>query len=228
MGHTVDSEKRSDVAMSIFRAKEMGVFIPLVVLVIALAFLAQNFLTQDNIFSVLRAVSFEGIVSIGMLIVMLTAGLDLSVASNMAFTGILASILMTNGIPTFPAIILSLVGSACVGLVNGFLINKVKLGAIIVTLGMLSVVRGLAYIITKGPGSISERAVPLDLAKNYDPEYYVHNQVIPAALRVLAGLGYTEDDILRKKPQASLDKFIQKGLRHRLRTGIKKISRKDQ
>ena len=150
MGRTVGSGKRRDVARSIFRAKEMGVFLPLVVLVIALTFLAQNFLTRSNLFSVLRATSFEGIGAIGMLIVMLTAGLDLSVASNMAFTGIVASILMTNGIPTFPAIILSLMGSACVGLVNGFLINKVKLGAIIVTLGMLSVIRGLSYIVTQG------------------------------------------------------------------------------
>jgi ribose transport system permease protein len=150
MSKTLRAAHRKNGIFSILRAKEMGVILSLAVLVIALGFLAQNFITQDNIFSVLRAVSFEGITAIGMLIVMLTGGLDLSVASNMAYTGILASIFMTSGIPTIISIILSLIGSACVGLVNGFLINKIKLGAIIVTLGMLSVVRGLAYIITKG------------------------------------------------------------------------------
>jgi ribose transport system permease protein len=150
MNKTLRAAHRKNGIFSILRAKEMGVILSLAVLMIALGFLAQNFITQDNIFSVLRAVSFEGITAIGMLIVMLTGGLDLSVASNMAYTGILASIFMTSGIPTIISIILSLIGSACVGLVNGFLINKVKLGAIIVTLGMLSVVRGLAYIITKG------------------------------------------------------------------------------
>jgi ribose transport system permease protein len=150
MSKTLRAAHRKNGIFSILRAKEMGVILSLAVLMIALGFLAQNFITQDNIFSVLRAVSFEGITAIGMLIVMLTGGLDLSVASNMAYTGILASIFMTSGIPTIISIILSLIGSACVGLVNGFLINKVKLGAIIVTLGMLSVVRGLAYIITKG------------------------------------------------------------------------------
>lgn len=150
MNKTLRAAHRKNGIFSILRAKEMGVILPLAVLVIALGFLAQNFITQGNIFSVLRAVSFEGITAIGMLIVMLTGGLDLSVASNMAYTGILASIFMTSGIPTIISIILSLIGSACVGLVNGFLINKIKLGAIIVTLGMLSVVRGLAYIITKG------------------------------------------------------------------------------
>lgn len=150
MSKTLRAAHRKNGIFSILRAKEMGVILSLAVLMIALGFLAQNFITQDNIFSVLRAVSFEGITAIGMLIVMLTGGLDLSVASNMAYTGILASIFMTSGIPTIISIILSLIGSACVGLVNGFLINKIKLGAIIVTLGMLSVVRGLAYIITKG------------------------------------------------------------------------------
>lgn len=150
MNKTLRAAHRKNGIFSILRAKEMGVILSLAVLMIALGFLAQNFITQDNIFSVLRAVSFEGITAIGMLIVMLTGGLDLSVASNMAYTGILASIFMTSGIPTIISIILSLIGSACVGLVNGFLINKIKLGAIIVTLGMLSVVRGLAYIITKG------------------------------------------------------------------------------
>jgi ribose transport system permease protein len=150
MGRIEVGESRKRKSISILRAKEVGVLLPLVVLFITLVFLAQNFLTRDNIFSVLRAVSFEGIVAIGMLIVMLTGGLDLSVASNMALTGILASIFMTNGIPTFVSIVLALVGSACVGLMNGFLINKIKLGAIIVTLGMLSVVRGLAYIVTQG------------------------------------------------------------------------------
>ncbi|MBN2323983.1 MAG: ABC transporter permease [Spirochaetes bacterium] len=150
MGRVEVGESRKRKSISILRAKEVGVLLPLVVLFITLVFLAQNFLTKDNIFSVLRAVSFEGIVAIGMLIVMLTGGLDLSVASNMALTGILASIFMTNGLPTFVSIVLALVGSACVGLMNGFLINKIKLGAIIVTLGMLSVVRGLAYIVTQG------------------------------------------------------------------------------
>ncbi len=84
----------------------------------------------------------------------------------------------------------------------------------------------IAYIITKGTGSISDRATPLELARNYDPDYYIHNQVLPAALRVLAGLGYTEDDVLKKRPQASLDSFIGRGLKHRLRAGIKKLGKK--
>ncbi len=77
----------------------------------------------------------------------------------------------------------------------------------------------ISYIITKGSGSISERAEPSEDAKNYDPEYYINNQVIPAALRVLSGLGYTEDDLLKeeKADQRGLHDFLRKGNGHRHR-----------
>ena len=82
----------------------------------------------------------------------------------------------------------------------------------------------ISYIITKGSGSISERAEPAEDAENYDPEYYVHNQVIPAAIRVLAGLGYTESDITGEdKGQASLDRFVKKSVKHRISEGIGRV-----
>jgi DNA polymerase elongation subunit (family B) len=76
----------------------------------------------------------------------------------------------------------------------------------------------IKYFIAKGPGSISERAEPVDIMdeggvqKYYDPDYYIHNQVIPAALRVLSGLGYKEDDLTSKKrlEQVSLSDFVKK------------------
>ncbi|RKX99279.1 MAG: DNA polymerase, partial [Spirochaetes bacterium] len=70
----------------------------------------------------------------------------------------------------------------------------------------------ISYIITKGPGSISSRAEPVDTAKDYDEEYYIKHQVIPAALRILSGLGYTEKDLYgeQEKGQTSLKGFLQK------------------
>ncbi|MBU0953079.1 MAG: DNA-directed DNA polymerase [Nanoarchaeota archaeon] len=69
----------------------------------------------------------------------------------------------------------------------------------------------IGYIITPGTGTISERAEPVEDATRYDAEYYIHNQVIPAALRVLSGLGITEDDLLHDtKRQYSLSGFLQK------------------
>ena len=69
----------------------------------------------------------------------------------------------------------------------------------------------IAYVIAKGTGSISERAEPAEDAENYDPDYYANNQVIPAALRVLSGLGIGTEDLLSDgEVQYSLDKFVRK------------------
>lgn len=69
----------------------------------------------------------------------------------------------------------------------------------------------ISYVITRGTGSISERAEPAEDAQNYDPYYYINNQVLPAVMRVLAGLGYTEKDLLAEGDvQYSLDRFVRK------------------
>ncbi|MFH1445733.1 MAG: DNA-directed DNA polymerase [Nanoarchaeota archaeon] len=69
----------------------------------------------------------------------------------------------------------------------------------------------VGYVITKGTGSISSRAEPAADAKDYDPEYYIHNQILPAALRVLQGLGVTEEQILHGKiEQSDLTRFVNK------------------
>jgi DNA polymerase I/DNA polymerase-2 len=85
----------------------------------------------------------------------------------------------------------------------------------------------MSYVITKGPGSISERAEPVEDASNYDPDYYINNQVIPAAMRVLAGLGYTEKDITGdENGQYSLDRFVKKSLKNKIGTKLKRLGMK--
>ena len=80
-----------------------------------------------------------------------------------------------------------------------------------------AVARGIAirpgetikYIITRGSGSISDRAELVDFAESYDPEYYINNQVLPAALRVLSVLGYTREQILSGTKQVGLTRFLK-------------------
>lgn len=62
----------------------------------------------------------------------------------------------------------------------------------------------IEYVVTKGKGSISDRSELFEFAKNYDPEYYINNQIVPAALRVLHIFGVTEDDLLGKAKQRGL------------------------
>jgi DNA polymerase I len=73
---------------------------------------------------------------------------------------------------------------------------KIKIGSII------------GYIITKQGNSISERSELIEYAKDYDPDYYINNQVLPAVLRILGELGYTEDDIKYLGKQSSLDSWF--------------------
>jgi len=144
----IDSGKK--MLLRILRGRETGVLLALIVLVIALSFLGQNFFTTRNIFSILRAVSFEGIAALGMMLAMITGGLDLSIASNMALSGIVVSLLMTSGVPVLPAILIAILAGMAIGLINGLIITRIGLGPIITTLAMLSVVRGVAFMITKG------------------------------------------------------------------------------
>jgi len=144
----MDSGKKT--LLRILRGRETGVLLALIVLVVALSFLGQNFLSTRNIFSILRAVSFEGIAALGMMLAMITGGLDLSIASNMALSGIVVSLLMTSGVPVLPAILIAVLAGMAIGFINGLIITRIGLGPIITTLAMLSVVRGVAFMVTKG------------------------------------------------------------------------------
>ncbi len=68
----------------------------------------------------------------------------------------------------------------------------------------------IRYVVVKGKGPISKRAVPLEDAEisNYDPSYYIENQVLPAVLRIIDALGYSKEDMIHKEKQSSLDAFL--------------------
>ncbi|MCK5333633.1 MAG: DNA polymerase, partial [Candidatus Aenigmarchaeota archaeon] len=65
----------------------------------------------------------------------------------------------------------------------------------------------IQYVVTRGSGSISERAELMQFAKNYDKAYYLENQILPAALRALSVLGVTKDDLLGNAKQTGLGKW---------------------
>lgn len=83
--------------------------------------------------------------------------------------------------------------------------DKLRLNGTKVTSGSI-----IAYIITKGKGSISQRAEPIEFIgdKPYDPEYYIENQVLPATLRILEAIGYSKEQIMNNEKQMSLDSFF--------------------
>ncbi len=117
------------------------------------------FLTSDNLFIVLRQISINGIMAVGMTFVIIVAGVDLSVGSVVALSGIVAARFVTNSssmaIGSFdspillPLIVAIIIGASC-GFMNGYIISKFRLQAFIVTMGMLSAARGLTMLTTDG------------------------------------------------------------------------------
>ena len=121
-----------------------------VVLLIVAAVSSDTFLTQNNITNLLRQAVLNGLISLGMLVVILSGGIDLSVGAVVALSAIVTGELMESlSMPL--AIILAIGAAALVGLVNGGIIARFKIQPFIVTLGTLSAVRGLVYVISETP-----------------------------------------------------------------------------
>lgn len=135
----------------------------LLVLILIMTFASQNFLTPGNINNVVRNFSFVAIATLGITLVIITGGIDLSVGSTMALSATVCALTMAglNGANFYPfpgsALIISLLaglGTALVvGLANGFAVAKLKLAPFVTTLGSLSIVRGLTYVATQGRGA---------------------------------------------------------------------------
>ena len=134
----------------IHNARQFGTLIGLIVLCIILWILTPHFFTVSNLLNVTQQTAINAIIAVGMTFVIITAGIDLSVGSIMAFSGVVLASALNAGLPIPLAIFIGLgVGLLC-GLVNGLLITYGNLPPFISTLGMMSVARGAALLYTQG------------------------------------------------------------------------------
>jgi ribose transport system permease protein len=134
----------------------------LLVLVAVVALVSPAFLSLGNLVNISKNFSYVGIVSLGATLVIITAGIDLSVGSVMALVAVSTALLLQffNGSPLAAvpgaamgaAVLGGLLIAALIGLINGYLIAKQELTPFVTTLGMLSVCRSLCYVITGGRG----------------------------------------------------------------------------
>jgi ribose transport system permease protein len=132
------------------RIQKLLPFFTLVVLAIALTIATPNFLTQGNLTSVAQQTAVINIMALGMTLVIITGGIDLSVGSILAIAGLFGTTAMKNGysIP-FAIVIGVLVGLLC-GVVNGLGVAVLKINPFIVTLGTMGIFRGLALVSSNG------------------------------------------------------------------------------
>ncbi len=131
--------------------KNNGVIIAFLIICIALAIMSPVFFTLNNIMNIFRQTSIYGIIAVGMTFVILTGGIDLSVGSILAFSGVIcAGLMKRHDAPICLAALAAIGVGAGMGLVNGLLITLGKIAPFVVTLGMVTIGRGLTLIYTNG------------------------------------------------------------------------------
>lgn len=125
-------------------------FVTLIALFIALTIATPHFMTVINLSSVARQTAVINIMALGMTLVIITGGIDLSVGSILGISGLFGCMAIQHGWP-IPAAILAGIGTGLLcGLLNGLMVTQLKINPFIVTLGTLEAYRGLALVISKG------------------------------------------------------------------------------
>ena len=165
----------STILRRIFRTRESGVLVALIVLCILMSFASPYFLTKDNIFNVLRSMSTIGIMAIGMTMVIVSGGIDLSVGSVAAVSAMVTARQMTyGGWPPWVAFFAGLIVGLLCGAVNGAIITRLKVPPFIATLGMYSIARGLTFAASWGlQGSVASNIPMRDPQVNFLGAGYV-------------------------------------------------------
>jgi ribose/xylose/arabinose/galactoside ABC-type transport system permease subunit len=139
----------SQTELNIFM-RRYGIGFVMLLMIVALSIASPAFRTRDNVLSVLLQVSINGILSLGMVFVMIAGGIDISIGSMLALTSSVAGmvLLKTGNIPL--TIIISVAATAAAGFMNGILVAKFKMFPFVVTLATQLVFRGIGYFVTGG------------------------------------------------------------------------------
>lgn len=123
----------------------------LVALFIFFSLTTEAFFTGPNLINVMRQASFTGIAAVGATMVLLIGGIDLSIGSLLAFTGVIAAkVIIEAGLPPAVGLLAGLAAGTLAGLLNGLIITRLRIPALITTLGTLTIIRGIGFTLTGG------------------------------------------------------------------------------
>jgi len=177
----------------VLQIREIGVLLALIALLIAMRFLSPYFWKSTNIFNVLRGMSTIGIMAIGQTMIIVTGGIDLSVGSLLAASAMLTARLMfLEVVPPWVAVFLGLAFGTLLGLTNGLIITKLKVNPFITTLGMLSIARGLTYLLASGlKGTVASNVPMRDEAVNFLGGGYVGPVPVPVIEMIVLVIAFS-------------------------------------
>lgn len=155
---------------------QAAALVAIIIIMVVLTIMSPEFLTYRNLSQVVVQAAVTAIIAVGATLVIVTAGIDLSVGSVAALSGVLGTMLMVNGHIAWPiAVVLGVLVGAGAGLVNGALIGWTRLAPFIATLGMMGVARGLTFVVT---GAVAVYGTP--------PEFNVLGQGLVGPIPVPA------------------------------------------
>lgn len=133
-----------------FAKGNAGILIAFAALFVFLSIFSDAFLSSGNMLSVLRQICVNALLALGMTLVLIVSGIDLSVGSVVGLVGVIVVLMVNAGIPWYIAIISGLVLGALIGLINGSIVALIGMPPFIVTLAMMGLLRGVAYTLTNG------------------------------------------------------------------------------
>jgi ribose transport system permease protein len=197
-------KKRTSVWKVLFGTRELGVFLALVVLSIFMTFASPYFWTSENIFNVLRSMSTIGIMAIGMTMVIVSGGIDLSVGSVAAVSAMMTARQMSYaGWSPWLAFATGIIVGLLCGAVNGLVITRLRVPPFIATLGMYSVARGLTFAASWGlQGSVASNIPMRDPQVNFLGGGYIGNvpfSVIEMAVLVVIATLFLSQTVLGRQ-----------------------------
>jgi ribose transport system permease protein len=131
-------------------ARESALVVVLLIMGTAMTIASPVFLDMGNLEAILVALSVEATIAVGMMILLISGGFDLSVGSVVGFTGVVTGLSLQAGMPVAPAILTGLIAALAVGILNGLLVAKMEINPFITTLGMSIAIRGLLLVLAHG------------------------------------------------------------------------------
>jgi ribose transport system permease protein len=142
--------KERTLAQRVVGSQPFWITVALLIICLGMSWIEpQAFPSADNFYNITRNFAFIGIISLGMTAVILTGGIDLSVGSIMGVVGVATGLVLQAGYPALVAILVGLITGALAGAVNGALIAYLQLSPFVVTLGMLSIARSIAIVLSQ-------------------------------------------------------------------------------
>ncbi len=131
------------------RLRELTILVSVVLCYAVFSYLNSDFRTTETALTILLGAAVDGLIVIGMTIVIVSGCFDLSVGSTMALSGLVTGMLLVDKLPVPVAVVAGLITGAAVGAVNGLLVTRLKINPFITTLGTMSILRGIVLVATK-------------------------------------------------------------------------------